>query len=157
LSKAKEMYGEIVVYPFAKKLFKMPGIDTFLVSSGPSYFIDQLGKEYNIPANRICRSEYRFDDKTGLIKGCLAVNALGKQRFVMEKSIGYDVTIGIGDSETADGGFVNVCTIPMLTKATEGCIHVENFNSETIFILFEKLSKALRVTESLFVESEVQK
>jgi hypothetical protein len=73
---------------------------------------------------------------------------------VMEKSIGYDVTIGIGDSEKADGGFVNVCTIPMLTKASEGFIHVENFNSETVFILVEKLSKALRVTDSHFIASD---
>jgi phosphoserine phosphatase len=153
LTKAKEFYSDVVVYPFAKKLFRLPTVDTFLVSSGPSYFIDELGKEYNIPATRICRSEYRFDEKTGLIKGCLAVNALGKQRFVMEKSIGYDVTIGIGDSEKADGGFVNVCTIPMLTSASEGFIHVDNFNYETVYILVEKLSKALRMTDSNFVGS----
>jgi hypothetical protein len=43
LAKAKEIYSDIVVYPFAKKLFKLPYVDTFLVSSGPSYFIDELG------------------------------------------------------------------------------------------------------------------
>jgi phosphoserine phosphatase len=155
MSKAQESYGEVVVFPFAKKLFRMPGVDTFLVSSGPSYFIDLLGKEFNIPQTRICRSEYRFDEKTGLIKSCLAVNSLGKQRFVMEKSIGYDITIGIGDSVKADGGFVNICTIPLLTKPAEGFIHVENFNYETVFMLVEKLLKALRIMDSTLLSTDL--
>jgi hypothetical protein len=110
----------------------------------------------SLAAARICRSEYGFDAKSGLIKSCFAVNALGKQRFVMERSIGYDFTIGIGDSEKADGGFVNVCTIPMLTTVSEGFIHVENLNSETVYLLIERISRALRISDQAGVKFQIE-
>jgi 2-hydroxy-3-keto-5-methylthiopentenyl-1-phosphate phosphatase len=145
LEKAKQVYYDVGLYPFAKKVLRMTTVDRYLVSTGPNYFIEELSKQYGIPRDRVLCSEYRFNGKTGIIQHCYAVNSAGKQKFVMEKSIGYDITIGIGDSDISDGGFVNVCTIPMLTRTHQGFIQCENFNSETVFILIEKLSKALRL------------
>jgi hypothetical protein len=135
--RAKELYNNVIIYPLAKQLLNM-NVDKFLVSSGPSYFIDEFAKEYNIPAKRVLSSRYYFGDDH-IIKDCAATNPLNKQFWVEENSKEYDITIGIGDNDREDGGFVNICTIPMLTKPHAGYIHVDNFNS--VIVLVNRLLK----------------
>lgn len=142
-SMAEEIFGKVKLRAYVDDLFKLQkrGVDIYLVSSGPNYYIDILADRNNIPADRVKCSRYKFDNN-GIISGCSAVDALQKTQFVLDWRENYDVTIGIGDSARHDA-FVSVCTIAMLTKTDNefnaGFIHVAHFNS--VFQLIDNLLK----------------
>ena len=88
--------------------------NTFLVSSGPSYFIDILSKKYNIPAGRVLCSRYQFDKK-GLISKCVApVNSRMKVKFVKGQFKKFDIVIGVAYSPEFDAIFLTPCHVRVL-------------------------------------------
>jgi phosphoserine phosphatase len=87
--------------------------DTFLVTSGPSYFIDVLAKEKNVPEARVLCSRYEFDDD-GLLSRCSrTVTSAMKGTFVQARAREFDVAIGVGDTEQ-DFEFLSHCNIRVL-------------------------------------------
>lgn len=137
--KARDLFNCVTLHPWTAQLLSMKGVDQYLVSSGPSYFIDVLAARFDIPENRVRRSLYTFDRDTGLISSCDAVSAGQKAQFVAEKAEAYDITIGIGDSPEFDGPFVSHCTIPLLTSKRFGYVYIADLNSAVLLI--DKLSK----------------
>jgi len=138
--KARELFSSVPLQPWTAELLTLEGVDKYLVSSGPSYYIDALANRFNIPQERVRRSTYRFDNDTGLISSCDAVSAGQKAQFVKERSGVYDITIGIGDSPEFDGPFVSHCTIPLLTSHKYGYLYIADLNSAVLLI--DKLAKS---------------
>jgi phosphoserine phosphatase len=125
--RAREWFDKVELQPWTDELLKFD-VDKFLVSSGPSYYIDQLAFEYKIPMTHVYRSEYEFDQQTKVIKRCKAVNEQQKAQFVKSRLKDYDFTIGIGDNLEFDGPFVSQCTIPLMTISTDRYISVPDFS-----------------------------
>jgi phosphoserine phosphatase len=112
-------------------------IDRYLVSSGPSYYIDELASRYKIPLDRVIRSQYYFDTKTAYISHCTAVDEHQKAEFVRSNVAKYDITVGIGDNPTFDGPFVSHCTIQVLTTSSGSTLYAQSFRP--LISLVEKL------------------
>lgn len=130
---ANDIHKQIPLQPWAEELLKLD-VDKYLVSSGPSYFIDELARRYRIPEDHVCRSEYLFSPKTEIIEKCNSINELQKAQFVKEHLSKYDITIGIGDHPEFDGPFVSLCTLPFLTVNSEKYIYVPSFGLVIIVI-----------------------
>jgi len=145
-AKAEEFFPKVVLRPWVEKLFKLQsrGVAIYLVSSGPNYYIENLGYRHNFPKDRILCSDYKFDDR-GIIADCDAVETLQKAQFVSQELDKYDITVGIGDNAELDGPFVSRCTIAMLMVPEDNFIHVANFNS--ILVLIENLMKGKPLEE----------
>ena len=137
-----KLFEKVALRQYVYDLFALQrkGVEIYLVSSGPNYYIDTLAKRNEIPSERTISSTYAFEG--GVISGCSAVDAARKTRFVSDAVGQYDVTIGIGDNHVHDA-FVQVCTIGMLTTteagAPESFIHVAQFNS--VHLLIDNLLK----------------
>jgi phosphoserine phosphatase len=87
--------------------------DTFLVTSGPSYFIDTLARQKGVPADRVLCSRYEFDEH-GLLSRCTrTVTSAMKGNFVQSRVQDYDVAIGVGDTEQ-DFEFLSHCNVRVL-------------------------------------------
>lgn len=130
---AVEHFEKVELTTWADRLLRMK-IDKYLISSGPSYYIDELARKYNIPPERVCRSEYLFDAQTKLVKACHAINDQQKADFVRSKVDGYAISIGIGDHPEFDGPFISLCTIPMLTVQKDGYLYVSSFSTSVSII-----------------------
>jgi phosphoserine phosphatase len=133
----------VALQDWTDELLRLPEVDKYLVSSGPSYYIDNLAKEYNIPEKNVCRSVYRFNTESHLIQSCVAVGPDNKADFV-KKAISdqkepYAITIGVGDSPLMDGPFIAHCTIRLMTVRTEHDIYIPDFNS--VILLIKRLSE----------------
>jgi HAD superfamily phosphoserine phosphatase-like hydrolase len=141
-AQADDLFGEVCLRHYVPELFALQerGVEIYLVSSGPSYYIKSLAQRNGIPDERTLCSIYMFD--TGIISSCSSVDAARKTKFVSDNIAKYDVTIGIGDNHVHDA-FVQVCTIAMLTTAdygaSESFIHVAQFNS--VHLLIDNLLK----------------
>ena len=114
---AASFFDRVALDPDANETLGLP-VDVYLVSSGPSYYIDKLAEKYRIPQSNVLRSEYFFDEENGVVQRCAAVDNARKHNFVAEKRKGYDVTIGVGDSPRYDT-FISLCTVPFLTTHTD--------------------------------------
>jgi phosphoserine phosphatase len=136
---ANAHFNDIHLQPWTHELLTLPKIDKYLVSSGPSYYIDALAERYNIRPENRCRSVYRFNRKTGLIDSCMAVDAQFKADFVSQRTKDYGITIGVGDSPELDGPFLSQCTIRLMTVETGNDFYVPNFNS--VILLIRRLSE----------------
>lgn len=126
---AASHYQDIVLKPGAEELLKLTTVDKYLVSNGPSYYIDALAARHNIPEENRCRSIYKFNRKTGLIDSCLAVDDQDKADFVSKFKGKYDITIGVGDSAEFDGPFLSHCTIRLLTVETGKYLYIPHLTS----------------------------
>jgi phosphoserine phosphatase len=126
--KAEQLFGTVRLQAWTEELLALE-VDKYLVSSGPSYYIDPLAAKYRIPEKNVCRTVYRFDRRTRIIESCNAVDEQYKADFVRERVGAYDLTIGIGDNAKFDGPFVSHCTIPLLTVTTESTLHIPNFGA----------------------------
>jgi hypothetical protein len=141
-TQADKLFEKVALRQYVYDLFALQrkGVEIYLVSSGPNYYIDTLAKRNEIPSERTISSTYAFEG--GVISRCSAVDAARKTRFVSDAVGQYDVTIGIGDNHVHDA-FVQVCTIGMLTTteagAPESFIHVAQFNS--VHLLIDNLLK----------------
>lgn len=145
LDSASKFYDKIELQPHTHQLLLLAkeGVHIYLVSSGPSYYINSLAKKYNIPESNICCSEYRFKGKNGIISHCNAVTDGGKASFVREKSRDYDITIGIGDHPEFDGPFLSMCHFGFLTTKTDKYYYLPSFEQivTTIIELASNKSK----------------
>jgi phosphoserine phosphatase len=130
---ANEIHKQIPLQPWAEELLKL-SVDKYLVSSGPSYFIDELARRHKIPEHHVCRSEYLFNAKTEVIEKCNSIDEQQKAQFVKDHLSKYDITIGIGDHPEFDGPFVSLCTLPFLTVNSEKYIYVPSFGLVIIII-----------------------
>lgn len=147
---AIEKFDNIELNDWTDKLLKMD-VDIYLVSSGPSYYIDTLAKKYGIHKDCICRSEYNFNEKDGIIQSCQAINVQQKSNFVKDKVSKYDISIGIGDHPEFDGPFISLCTIPILTCKRDGYLYTPSFS--TAMSLVDKLLKSNKKVEAIDIPS----
>jgi phosphoserine phosphatase len=131
---AIQNFEKVELTTWADKLLRVENVDKYLISSGPSYYIDELARKYDIPSKMVCRSEYVFDEQTKCIKECHAINDQQKADFVRSKIGKYDISIGIGDHPEFDGPFISLCTIPMLTVRKEGYLYVSSFSTAVSMI-----------------------
>jgi phosphoserine phosphatase len=93
------------------------GVDIYLVSSGPNYYIEVLADNMEVPLDRKICSRYEFEGPNKEISRCShPINRYDKVGFVKEALAKeqYDFTIGIGDDESQDE-FVKLCNLSMLT------------------------------------------
>ncbi len=138
--RASALYGQIRLQDWTPDLLKLlPAADIYLVSSGPNYFIDALAKNYRIPEGNVCRSEYSFNPKTGIIEKCRAIDEQDKAFFVQSKRGDYNITIGVGDSPRYDGPFISNCTIQLMTVSTANFIYIPDLKS--VMRLIRRLSE----------------
>jgi phosphoserine phosphatase len=141
--KAIDNFARIALQEWTDEMLKLPGVDKYLVSSGPSYYIDTLAKKYEIPDESRCRSIYSFNAETHLIESCVAVGSENKADFVTKaissQKTPYAITIGVGDSPLMDGPFVAHCTIRLMTVPTDQAIYIPDFNS--VILLIRRLSE----------------
>lgn len=86
---ANEISNRIELQEWTPRILEMKGVEVFLVSSGPSYYIDHFAQKYNIPEGRVLRSQYKFARDTGIIESCDAITAMDKAVFVKKKSSNY--------------------------------------------------------------------
>jgi phosphoserine phosphatase len=138
---ANAHFQDIRLQPGADALLNLSKVDKYLVSSGPSYYIDALAERYNIPEENRCRSIYGFSRQTGLIDSCVAVDEQYKADFVRTKQgkRKYAITIGVGDNPEFDGPFLAHCMIRLMTVETGKYVYIPNFNS--VVQLIERLSE----------------
>jgi hypothetical protein len=132
---ASQVFNKVKLQPWADEVLSLP-VDKFLVSSGPSYYIEYLARKYGIPDENIKCSVYKFHPRTNLIDSCVPLEPNQKEFFVSQKVANFDITVGIGDDEVLDR-FVSRCTISLLTKRTDEYFLVPNFTA--LIILIHKL------------------
>jgi phosphoserine phosphatase len=110
----EHQYEKIELRTNAKALLQMHGVDVYLVSSGPSYYIDMLAQRY--PIKGYTCSRYRFDGDGQLSSVVEASGSPEKAEFVLNRAREYAVTVGLGNSAVLDGAFLRNCTISLLVK-----------------------------------------
>ena len=139
--KALASFSQVQLNPWADRLLSLQDQDVhiFLVSNGPSYYIDELARLRSIPIARVCCSKYFFDAPGSVISSCDARSDQGKATFVQNNAARYDISIGIGDSPQHDGPFIAQCTFGFLTVQTDSYPYVPSF--EHIIHLVERLKK----------------
>jgi HAD superfamily phosphoserine phosphatase-like hydrolase len=118
LEYARKKYRDIQMREDARDLLSTIRDTTFIVTSGPSYFVDLLAKEYKIPGDRVLCSRYEFDND-GLIKACSSPSTRSKKaKFVEQRAKNFDISIGVGDTEQ-DIDFLSHCTVRVMTSARQ--------------------------------------
>jgi Predicted nucleotide-binding protein containing TIR-like domain/haloacid dehalogenase-like hydrolase len=148
---AEDNFGRIQMRPGADRLLSETK-HTFLVTSGPSYFIDFLAEKYRIPKDRVICSSYDFD-KDGLINSCIKpVNSVLKAAFVEERAERFDVSIGVGDTEQ-DFAFLSHCNVRVMMSGksiNEAYFTVTDLNPILDYIQkFQTVRHDRRLEESL--------
>jgi phosphoserine phosphatase len=93
-------------------------VEVYLVSSGPCYYVQELATRHGIPLTNVLCSRYTFKGPGGVISSCNAASGHRKRSFV-QKHRNKRLTIGIGDSETADAEFLGQCTISLLNQPND--------------------------------------
>lgn len=124
--------------------------NVYLLSSGPSYFIDILAKKMSIPQDRVLCSKYKFDHQ-GIIYTCsYPVNSFMKADFVKRNAETYDLTIGIGNNPEQDSAFLSNCDIKILMdEFRDGYISVRDFGTLIHLIQALKCVERLNPTEEV--------
>jgi phosphoserine phosphatase len=137
--RAEEFFEEVAFRPGYDDLLERRDIDLYLVTSGPSYFVDLLARQENFVAIRdyMC-SRYKFDDEDRLEVWSPADLAT-KAAFVMARAKGYEVTVGIGNNVEQDSAFLSHCMIQIMVmkKMNPG------------YLCVSQLSPVLRLLDSL--------
>ncbi|MBV8589492.1 MAG: nucleotide-binding protein [Acetobacteraceae bacterium] len=124
---AEECFGEINQTSWADELLNLP-VTTYLVSSGPSYYVWRFAEQHKVPRNNVLCSIYRFG-VDGKLATCTAVDSVAKRTFRERNSRKHFLTVGVGDSATHDGPFVAGCDIPILTVREPGYFYVDNLGT----------------------------
>lgn len=120
-AKAGEYFESVELRNRADDLIKLEGVDTYLVTSGPSFYLDILANQHGLdPKTRCICSRYEFDkDGTLSQKGWKAVGKTAKASFVRQRAKDYAVTVGIGNHVLLDGPFLALCSIRILVGELE--------------------------------------
>jgi phosphoserine phosphatase len=106
-------FGEMQKRIHTEQLLKLP-IDVFFVSSGPSYYLLKLAKDFGIPESHVLCTKYSFDEK-GLLGKCEdPSDSMDKSDFVKRHAKNYDLSIGLGDTVENDAPFLSHCNIRIL-------------------------------------------
>jgi predicted nucleotide-binding protein/phosphoserine phosphatase len=138
---AEELFSSIRLRVGAERLLRHPG--AYLVSSGPSYFVEPLAKKYGIDRSRVLCTRYEFEDgQDGLIKACTnPVGQVDKEEFVHDNVRKGVLSIGIGDSPEVDSQFLSHCDVKVLIREfRNGYICVKDLKALTSLIdAFESL------------------
>lgn len=152
---ATKHFEKIKLRSWADRLLKLK-VDLFLVSNGPSYYIEKLAEKYNIPLNNVICSVYRFNHETQLISSCDAVSNAGKAEFVAEKAKNYEFSIGVGDSPRHDGPFLTNCSMSFIFLRHGQSI--PNDQESGSFLYTTSLERVVRMVEliSALEEKECQ-
>lgn len=129
-------------------------VTIYLVSSGPSYYVERLAKHFNIPIENVLCSKYEFGPN-GRLSRCNAVSQYTKVGFVDRYKNDHVLTIGIGDSVTQDGPFISACDIPILTGKNEGYLYAGTLQLVPSMIrkLSERISVIPRTKPAVFIGS----
>jgi len=142
---AETWFQAMPLQSWTEVILKLPRdypVTLYLVSSGPSYYVQRLAKQFGIPEQNVLCSQYVFG-KDGQLERCDAVSPTTKVGFVERFSNAHLVSIGIGDHAEFDGPFISNCDIPILTESKQGFLHLETL--EVITTLVKKLSKKIKV------------
>ena len=143
---ARSLATKIELQPWTPQLLQLKGVDIYLTSSGPSYFVHYLANKYGIPDDHICCSVYEFNAESAKIEACTRpADKVDKANLVKKHKDKYDLTIGVGDSPEHDGLFLDHCTIQLMTKPTRHYIYIPDLNS--VIRLVEGLSQAFVVVD----------
>lgn len=122
---ALQYFDEVELAPWADDILRLD-VDRFLVSAGPSYYVEELAQRYKIPAQNVLCSKYFFDQRTKIISRCLPSSEATKSRFVQERADQFKVSIGVGDSVSQDGPFIVNCRLSVLTTPSDAYLSVPN-------------------------------
>jgi phosphoserine phosphatase len=136
---ARKQFSRIVVNTFVEELLQASAPNVFIVSSSPSYYVDQFATKYGIPdANVIC-SRYAFDaGDDGRLSACRKpCGSKEKSDFVRQRSKGFAATIGVGDSPQQDSEFLGLCGVRVLMGAARpNYLHAEDLYALRSLVLF---------------------
>lgn len=141
-NKAQEYFERVELRNRAIELIKLEGVDIYLVTSGPSFYLDLLANQHGLdPDTRCTCSRYKFDDNGSLsANGWAAVGEAAKRSFVKKHAKKYSLTVGVGNSVRLDGLFLAQCSVPILIGALEKaflCVNELDTVIETIGNLAE--------------------
>jgi HAD superfamily phosphoserine phosphatase-like hydrolase len=127
--KAAQIYPQVELQPWSERLLALQknGVDIYFISSGPSYYIEELARRHDIPAGRVLCSKYLFDAPGSVISSCNAVSGPGKAQFVKKLVSKYPISIGIGDNVAHDGPFIVHCTFGFLTEHNDQFPYIPSF------------------------------
>jgi trehalose synthase len=139
---ALEHFEEIELAPWAEDILSLDA-ETFLVSAGPSYYVEELARRYNIRGENVLCSKYLFDRRTKVISRCLPSSEATKSRFVQERADQFKVSIGVGDSVSQDGPFIVNCRLSVLTTPSDAYLSVPNLR------VVKELVEAMNGTKAL--------
>lgn len=150
--RAVELMKNINYRPYAKELYKIFD-DVYIVSSAPSYFIEEFAKTYSIPEERILCSKYEFDNE-GLISKCSnPVSDVMKGEFVKGFIDQYNIRIGVGDVPAQDAAFLTHCDVKILMREYgSGYLSVRELAPVISFL--DSLKKCITFTDSVNVGSD---
>ncbi len=139
---ALQYFDDIELAPWAEDILSLDA-QRFLVSAGPSYYVEELARRYNIPAQNVMCSKYMFDRRTKVISRCLPSSEATKSRFVQERADQFKVSIGVGDSVSQDGPFIVNCRLSVLTTPSDAYLSVPNLR------VVKELVEAMNGTKAL--------
>ena len=151
---AQENFNRVRLQPWAENLLSLR-VPRYLISSGPNYYIHAMAEKWGIDQERVICSEYTFDEEE-LIKECIQPISLhGKAEFVRERVAHYDITIGVGNDIAQDSPFLNLCTIPIVTKATDDFLSTRRLESVSLLVrnLAEVFPSVEKELPDLFIGS----
>ena len=111
---AQDHFREIVLNPYAEELIQANLPNTFIVSSSPSYYLEQFARKFGINPSHIICSKYIFDQDDLLYKCTRPCGVLEKSEFVENHLSRFAVSLGVGDSPEQDAKFLNHCTVKVL-------------------------------------------
>jgi phosphoserine phosphatase len=146
-AKAEEFFESVELRNRADELIKRRGVDTYLVTSGPSFYLDILANRHGLDIETRCLcSRYQFDDDGTLsTNGWKAVGTAAKRSFVKERAKDYSVTVGIGNHALLDGPFLALCSIRIMVGGLEEG-----------FLCVNELDPVIDVIDSLVEWAEMQ-
>ena len=153
---AKDHYRDIEQHEWVKDLLALP-VTTYLVSSGPNYYIMSLAREHGIPDANVLCSEYQFDKTTGRLSGCKGVSDATKANFVLRQKSKHTISVGVGDLAKRDGPFLTHTDIPILTARNDSYLSVESL--EVVTALVRNLCAGLptpRKSSAVFIGSSTK-
>lgn len=138
---AEDNFSRVLLNTFAEEVLQANLPNTFIVTSSPSFYVDQFARKFGIPQTHVVCSRYEFDD-SGLLADCVApYTILSKAEFVRERARRFRVTIGVGDSAEQDGRFLSECSTKILMGGERrNYLHAEDLYSvHTLVILLRSL------------------
>jgi|GEM_PF-6545447 len=154
---AETWFQAMPLQNWTKEIMSLQGeypVTIYLVSSGPSYYIERFAKHFKIEEGNYLCSEYVFGkDGDGKLVSCAGVNQLTKVQFVNRFINNHILTIGIGDHAEFDGPFITRCDIPILTQRNEGFLYAETL--QLIPTLISKFSNSILANVNINVNIDI--